>query len=1153
MKRVYYIFACVCMFPIGMCSPAYAAAPGTTCSTAIPLGDNYSAQITGSKTVWYSAWTFDLPLSVYFIPQNQTDPKPEVEMDFSCTSGVYEDSIICSLFCRNSGSGIQLDMPHRPNLKTGTTADGRFCYYLAIGKEYRDLLLKTGIDYNVEVFVKVTYKSAGVISIAPDDMFTNCMDGPKFMHLGDTVQVKALDKDRHVIVPYVQWQEDSIRYVWDGTAPVTLTIGNECDYDPTDNSNSHILDFVPMTRLKDTLKMTRDEVKYYIHSGEVSSEAGMFFAKFYTTGTGTMKIERVPMAPPQGGATLLRYDKITPIAANNTNALYAIPYTWTTATKFTTPTDHIFKMYIGTTHDFTLENAIATYQFNKNNDGHWLGLTDAQMQALWTQTTEKYLYVRFECTAGTTIKPIEWVDMSECLTNATLINRPSSTITVEKGSYGAAYYRFYYNDWKGGDMKFKWGTNQSTCPTYIGDTCDFKANASNSHVIANKAIAKNGTWTISAEDIAEWEEYVDEDGYLYIRFNPGYAAKMTISTTAPEETDPICNPYDSILSVTAWDSYVWRGTTYTSGGVYSQDGPENAETGCIDTIYTLRLTIHETSYDSYSAAECDSIVYQGITYTQTGTYLDTIVDSRGNRTITTLSLTIPHSVTSEETETECVSFTWHNTTYTQSGSYTDTLTTTTGCDSIVTLHLTINQPSSSEETRTECGSYTWNGQTYSISGNYTFQTTNAAGCDSTATLHLTIHQPSASEETRTECGSYTWNGTTYTQSGNYTFQTINAVGCDSTATLHLTINQPTSGDTTAVACESLTWYGTPLTSSGDYTHMLTNAAGCDSTLTLHLTINQPTSGDTTAVACESFIWYGTPLTNSGNYTHMLTNVAGCDSTLTLHLTINKPSSSEETRSACNSFTWNGTTYTESGNYTFATTNAAGCDSTATLHLTISQPSSSEETKTVCNVLVWNGQTYTSSGNYTFQTTNIAGCDSTVTLHLTVNDCSLNYDTVYFCTGLNTEHEEVLDETLIRRYLPYVYESPAEWNYMEDVIIVSEQDRMQVDLKRAEQNLYEHYQDNLTPIKSIAWSYRPDGETAYIALEVTDEPQWIATGTVVVTVRFVCGQLFTSDFETNVVTVNGDRLEMNGRKVLENGQIVIIRGGLKYSILGTRLE
>ena len=106
----------------------YAALPGTTCATAKELGADFKENITGASVVWYTAWTFDLPLSVYFVPQNETDPKPEVEMDFSCTSGVYTDSIICSLFCKNSGSGIQLDMPHRPALKTGTTDDGKFCY-----------------------------------------------------------------------------------------------------------------------------------------------------------------------------------------------------------------------------------------------------------------------------------------------------------------------------------------------------------------------------------------------------------------------------------------------------------------------------------------------------------------------------------------------------------------------------------------------------------------------------------------------------------------------------------------------------------------------------------------------------------------------------------------------------------------------------------------------------------------------------------------------------------------------------------------------------------------------------------------------------------------------------------------------------------------
>ena len=168
----------------------FAAAQGTTCSNPIPLGDNFSANISGPypRSVWYSAWTFDLPLTVYFAPEHETDPAPDVEMDFKCPNGVYEDSILCSLFCPNSGSGgVQFDMPHHPSLSTDRLEDGTFVYYLSLGKKYRDLLLQMGISSNLEVYVKVTYKGNGTMSMAPDDMFTNCMDGPKFMHLGDTV------------------------------------------------------------------------------------------------------------------------------------------------------------------------------------------------------------------------------------------------------------------------------------------------------------------------------------------------------------------------------------------------------------------------------------------------------------------------------------------------------------------------------------------------------------------------------------------------------------------------------------------------------------------------------------------------------------------------------------------------------------------------------------------------------------------------------------------------------------------------------------------------------------------------------------------------------------------------------------------------------
>lgn len=546
MKKILSI-CCACALSLIVSVPLFAAAPGTTCSTAIPLGTDLYENISGPGVVWYSAWTFDLPLTVYFAPQNPTDPAPELEMDFSCRSGVYTDSILCSLFCKTgSSSGVVMEMPHKPSLSTDYLPDGTFVYYLSLGKKYRDLLLQMGISYNVEVFVKVTYKSAGYISIAPDDLFQNCMDGHKFMHLGDTVNVVADDKDRHVIVPYVQWQEDSIRYVWNGTQPVEVAVGNTCDYDPTDGTNEHRVDYFVL-QPQDTLKMTSENVKYYIQSDDVSSEAGMFYAKFYTSGTGVMKIERVPQDPPQGGATLLRYDHATPVPAD-TNALFAIPYTWTKATIFTTPTSHIFKMYISTTPSFLLKDAFASYQFSPEDGGHWLGLMDAEMEALWTHTQAQYLYVRFECTEKTSVTPAAWRP-SDCIKITQFISKNSTFIVNSKESL---IRRIYYNDWKGGDMSVYWDQNP-VCKMYISDTCKIGTSSTSASLLKYQEMINKTTYTIPAATIAGWANKVDADGYLYMRF---YTTKtgggnVTMSTTSPDETDPepIIYPVSSISVV----------------------------------------------------------------------------------------------------------------------------------------------------------------------------------------------------------------------------------------------------------------------------------------------------------------------------------------------------------------------------------------------------------------------------------------------------------------------------------------------------------------------------------------------------------------------------------------------------------------------------
>ena len=98
-------------------------------------------------------------------------------------------------------------------------------------------------------------------------------------------------------------------------------------------------------------------------------------------------------------------------------------------------------------------------------------------------------------------------------------------------------------------------------------------------------------------------------------------------------------------------------------------------------------------------------------------------------TTTTLNLTINNSSTSSEDITTCDSFDWNGVTYTESGTYTFESTNESGCTHTATLNLTINNSSSSSEDITACDSFDWNGVTYTESGTYTFESTNAVGCD----------------------------------------------------------------------------------------------------------------------------------------------------------------------------------------------------------------------------------------------------------------------------------------------------------------------------------------------------------------------------------------------------------------------------------------
>lgn len=151
-------------------------------------------------------------------------------------------------------------------------------------------------------------------------------------------------------------------------------------------------------------------------------------------------------------------------------------------------------------------------------------------------------------------------------------------------------------------------------------------------------------------------------------------------------------PTASSIAVTSCSIYTWasNGQTYTASGAYLDTLV--AANGC-DSVVTLNLTILQPTTGAESATACSSYTWtNGVTYTTSGTYYDVLTGANGCDSIVALTLTILPTASSSMSATECTSYTWasNGVTYTTSGVYTDTLVAANGCDSIVTLNLTIN-------------------------------------------------------------------------------------------------------------------------------------------------------------------------------------------------------------------------------------------------------------------------------------------------------------------------------------------------------------------------------------------------------------------------------------------------------------------------------
>ena len=535
MKRVLIsIFCCLCLL---VCADAQ-----RTCDNAYPITSALDIPLQESDTFWFKAWTYDLPLSIDFAPVDANNTHtPSAVLDFTCTPGVYDEPKLDEIF---GGSGsVTVEMPYKLDFDSVVENDKKI-YNITIGKNFRNIFTMFGINHDVQGFVKVFFPGAGQLKALPDSLFRTCIS--RKVELGDTIFLAANDSDRVWALPYGEWKNDSVRFIWRGYNGEALQIWlSNID----GNFNLSLLD-VNIWDLYDVAsgskyKLTSDAIQSNLDRVDEEIGGGIFYARLQSANAGYLIVEKVPEFEPADGTIPLEYDKALSLAANDTNKVYYIDRDdWQKNVTFLSSASRRMHVYMMKTASAVLsssdERVLAVYDFDDAEIGTELSLLGNDLKTLWGKTTDKYMYLRFRCGSAGELTATEWsASVCEKKTSARFfMNTP---VRVANGS-NSLHYLLKYDDFAGDSLLISW-TGSNALDIYLVDTCqNYAVTPTNRHISnRNKSLKSAGSAYFTPEETAAWAGNTDADGWFYVRLTPKATGNVTFSTSKKKSdgADPV--------------------------------------------------------------------------------------------------------------------------------------------------------------------------------------------------------------------------------------------------------------------------------------------------------------------------------------------------------------------------------------------------------------------------------------------------------------------------------------------------------------------------------------------------------------------------------------------------------------------------------------
>lgn len=502
---------------------------GSSCDNPIQLTAEYDATITEPGTYWFSSWTYDLPVKVYYIPTDATVNQPlKAYVDFTCTPGVYDDPNLVELTNLADGWGYAMPLEFVAN---ATEIDGKPAYELTVEDTYRELMRQFDITYNVEAKVQVEIPAAGKIQLAPDSAFRQCIESSHWLQLPDTIHLTPAMSDSVFVMPVTDWKNDSVRMTWTGSEqPLSIWLGGTCDFElSTSDPNVLYYFVVSFSKDKNYIDFSSKELKNII---SMLGEGGLYYVKLVSAEKADFIIDYKQMSEDMARAIPMELDKPVSVAAEDTAQYYYFRKKWSDfSIQWTANAQDSIAAYFGTTPTFRISSADAHYlgkhYLYPQGGNSRLSLSSWELSNMVSNAEMDFLFVRFDAPQETEITPSVW-NVGDCVINSVEI-LPNDSLTL-LANRPADVYRIDYAKWSKGDITISWD-GFSYVRTYLGDTCSFNLASTNAHVLNYQVLQKIDTMQITKDWLLGMSDRVDADGFLYFRFNTSGVGDLRIAQT----------------------------------------------------------------------------------------------------------------------------------------------------------------------------------------------------------------------------------------------------------------------------------------------------------------------------------------------------------------------------------------------------------------------------------------------------------------------------------------------------------------------------------------------------------------------------------------------------------------------------------------------